>query len=71
MSNKKQNFERLFKSRLQKLEKDIYLISNLANTSNYDYSESDYKEAVRVLKNGASFLETIFKNSLRKKRGSL
>ena len=64
MSNKKQNFERLFKSRLQKLEKDIYLISNLANTSNYDYSESDYKEAVRVLKNGASFLETIFKNSL-------
>ena len=69
MSNKKQNFERLFKSRLQKLEKDIFLVTNLANTSNYEYTENDYKEAVKVLRNGANLIDTIFKNSLRKKRG--
>ena len=68
MSNKKQNFARLFKSRLQKLEKDIFLITNLANTSNYEYTENDYKEAVKVLRNGANLVDTIFKNSLRKKR---
>lgn len=42
--SKAQKFDRLAKSRKERLIREIRLISNLSNTKNYVYSENDVEE---------------------------
>lgn len=49
MVDKRDKFIELAEKRVNKALKQLDLIGNLANKSNYDYDESDYKEIFRVI----------------------
>ena len=58
---KREKFVRLAESRMDNTLKNIELLSNLANTSNYDYTQADIDKIIRTLKNAVSDLEKSFK----------
>jgi len=49
-SNPRQKFVELAEKRVEKALKDIKLIGNLSNKSNYQYNEQDVKKIFGVLK---------------------
>ncbi len=49
MENKKQKFERLANTRINKILKQLDLIGNLSNTSVYEYSENEANQIIAVL----------------------
>lgn len=49
MGNKRDKFVELAEKRVNKALKQLELIGNLANKSNYEYDESDYKKIFRVI----------------------
>ena len=61
--NKKSNREKfveLCEKRMTKTIKDIRLIGNLSNRTNYEYNENDVRKILKVLKNEISNLEDRF-----------
>ncbi len=57
---KRQKFIRLAESRVNSTIKEINLIGNLANKSNYDYSKEDIDKILKTLKRSVSDLESKF-----------
>jgi hypothetical protein len=49
LSESRDRFVRLAEARTRKTIKDIRLIGNLSNRSNYSYSEEDVRKVFRVL----------------------
>jgi hypothetical protein len=49
MSNKRDNFIRLAENRVNRAIKDIRLLGNLANRSNYSYKSEDVNKIIKVL----------------------
>jgi hypothetical protein len=49
MRNKREKFIELAEKRVTKAMKDIELIGNLANRSNYEYEEDDYEKIFRAI----------------------
>lgn len=49
MRNKRTKFVELAEARVNRALKQLELIGNLANKSNYDYDKSDYKKIFRVI----------------------
>lgn len=62
MSIKRDNFVRLAEPRVNKALKAIQVIGNLANKSNYDYTEEDIKAIVAALNQALSEMKSRFKN---------
>lgn len=54
---KEERFERLAKKRMDELKKTFKLLSNLANTNNYKYSEKQIDQMVREIKRCTDELE--------------
>ena len=63
MENKREKFIRLAESRVNNTLKQIDLISNLANKSNYDYNSEDVDKIVKALKKAVSELERKFSSN--------
>ena len=61
MNSKRENFVRLAESRVSKAIKSIQVIGNLANRSNYEYSEADAKAIINALQKELSDLQTKFR----------
>ena len=61
MNPKRENFVRLAESRVSKAIKSIQVIGNLANRSNYEYSEEDAKAIVNALQKELSDLQAKFR----------
>lgn len=57
---KREKFVRLAESRMDNTLKNIELLSNLSNTSNYEYTQADVTKMIRTLKNAVSDLEKSF-----------
>lgn len=61
MTEKLSNFERLAERRVNEVIKKIRLIGNLANRSNYDYTEKHAKQIIEALENEVKFLKAKFR----------
>lgn len=60
---KREKFVRLAESRMDNTLKNIELLSNLANTSNYEYTQADIDKMIKALKSAVSDLEKSFSHS--------
>lgn len=60
---KREKFIRLAESRMDNTLKNIELLSNLANTSNYEYTQADIDKMIKALKSAVSDLEKSFSHS--------
>ena len=69
MGNSRDRFVRLAEARTSRLLKDIGLLSNLSNRTNYSYTEEDVKKIFNAinaeLKNAQSKFETNLKVETR------
>ena len=64
--DKREKFVRLAESRTNKVLKEVSLIGNLANRSNYDYNSSDVEKILKALKKSISELENKFSSNTKK-----
>ena len=70
MGNARDNFVRLAEARTKKLLKDIDLLGNLSNRSNYSYSEDDIKFIFRTISKKIHDTEQRFKMNIQVGRDS-
>lgn len=61
------NFVRLAEARTKRLLKDLDLLGNLSNRSNYSYSEEDVRKIFKAISKRISEVETRFKIALSTK----
>ena len=62
MSQKRQKFISLAEKRVTRAIKDIRLVGNLSNRSNYDYEQKDVRRILRALKQEVADLERRFES---------
>ena len=60
MEDKNKKFKRLAEKRVNNVIKQVQLIGNLSNRSNYDYSREEVNKIIKVLKKSISDLESKF-----------
>ena len=65
MSKSRENFVRLAESRTNKIIKDIDLLSNLSNKTNYSYTEADIKKIFDAISQNLKNCEKRFQVSLQ------
>lgn len=70
MGSARENFVRLAEARTNKLLKDLDLLGNLSNRSNYSYTEEDIKSIFRAVSKKVQETELRFKMSLQSSRES-
>ena len=68
MGSARDNFVRLAESRTRKLLKDLDLLGNLSNRSNYSYSEEDVKTIFRAITKKTQETELRFKLNMQSDR---
>ena len=66
LENKREKFIRLAENRTNKVLKEIDLIGNLANRSNYEYTIEDTEKIIRALKKSVTDLENKFSSKNRR-----
>lgn len=69
--SKTEKFRRLANSRVNNAIKDMDLICNLANKSNYDYTQEDVDKILRALKAAYTEVEKAFSKNKKKTRFEL
>lgn len=62
---KREKFIRLAESRVNSTIKEINLIGNLANKSNYEYTKEDVDKIIKTLRKSVSDLESKFSSRNR------
>lgn len=70
MPSARENFIRLAETRTRKLLKDLDLLGNLSNRSNYSYSEEDVKLIFRAIGKKVQETELRFKMNIQAGRDS-
>lgn len=70
MGTARENFVRLAEARTNKLLKDIDLLGNLSNRSNYSYTEEDVKFIFRAIVKKVQETESRFKMNIQSGRES-
>ena len=63
MKEKRVKFKNLAENRVNKALKDLQLIGNLSNTSNYAYSEEDVRKILKALRDGVDDVRSRFEAS--------
>mgnify|MGYP001187035842 CR=1 FL=1 len=61
-----QKFKELAEKRVSRVIKDINLVGNLSNKSNYDYSNEDAIKIIRAIENELKILKMKFLNKSSK-----
>lgn len=61
--SKREKFVRLAENRTNNALKNIQLLGNLSNSSNYDFGKDDLDQIVRTLKKAVDDLEKIYSTS--------
>jgi len=67
MGKNRDKFVELAQKRVSRVVKDIRLIGNLSNRTNYSYSDEDVKKIVSTLKSEISRLQRRFETSVAEK----
>lgn len=65
-NNKREKFVRLAQARVERAIKNLRLIGNLSNRSNYEYSDADIAKIMTVLESELRELRTRFKTGYTK-----
>lgn len=68
---KRERFVRLAENRMNNALKNIQLLSNLSNSSTYDYSNEDVDKIIKALKAAVTDLERSFAPTNRSKKFKL
>lgn len=68
---KREKFTRLAEARTNNALKQISLLANLANTSNYEYDVHDVDKILKTLRSAVNELEVTFKGDSKSKKFSL
>lgn len=68
METKREKFVRLAENRMTNTLKQIELLSNLSNTSAYEYTQEDIDKIIRTLKKSISDLESSFRKENKNKK---
>ncbi len=68
---KRERFVRLAENRMNNALKNIQLLSNLSNTSAYEYTSDDVDKIIKALKTAVSDLEKSFAPSNHSKKFKL
>ena len=68
---KRERFVRLAENRMNNVLKNIQLLSNLSNTSAYEYTREDVDKIIKALKVAVSELEKSFTPSSNSKKFKL
>jgi len=63
---KHDKFKRLADGRVNNALKNMQLIENLSNKSNYEYSQEDVLKIIKALKEGVNDLENCFNKKIKK-----
>lgn len=61
--NSRKKFVELAEKRVSRAIKDIRLVGNLSNKSNYSYTDEDVKKIIRALRNEVDALKGRFESS--------
>ena len=67
MGKNRDKFVELAEKRVSRVVKDIRLIGNLSNRTNYSYSDDDVKKIINTLKTEISKLQKRFETSVAEK----
>jgi hypothetical protein len=67
MGKNRDKFVELAEKRVSRVVKDIRLIGNLSNRTNYSYSDDDVKKIINTLKAEISKLQKRFETSVAEK----
>ncbi len=70
MGTARSNFVRLAEARTNKLLKDLDLLGNLSNRSNYSYTDDDVRTIFRAITKKVSEAESRFKINMQSARES-
>lgn len=68
MTQSRENFVRLAEARTNKILKDLDVLGNLSNKSNYTYSEEDVNKMIRAISKKVKDVEHRFRSNLIGKR---
>ena len=60
METKREKFIRLAEKRVNGVIRELELIGNLSNKSNYDYDDNDVEKIIKALKKAVSDLDSKF-----------
>ena len=71
MGKNRDKFVELAEKRVSRVVKDIRLIGNLSNRTNYSYSDDDVKKIINTLKAEISKLQKRFETSVAEKDDTL
>ena len=63
--NRQKKFKQLAEKRVSRVIKDLKLISNLSNKSNYDYSESEANKIIYAIESEFKILKMKFLDKLK------
>lgn len=63
MDKRREKFVELAEKRVTRVLKDLRLVGNLANRSNYSYTDDDMKKIVQAIENEVKNLRRRFENS--------
>ena len=66
--NRKEKFKKLAERRVSRLLKDMKLISNLSNKSNYEYEEKDAKKIISAIEAELKYLKMQFNQNSKKNK---
>ena len=68
MENKRDRFVRMAEKRVNNALKAIYLIGNLSNRNNYDYSQRDISQMFSVIREEITMAEKRFNTKNKKQQ---
>lgn len=69
-SKARKNFVRLAEARTNRVLKDLDLLANLSNRSNYSYDEKDARKILTAVKKKVSDVESRFEANMKKRKQS-
>lgn len=67
IAKKRENFRRLAEKRTQNILDDLRILTNLTNTSNYDYDEEDVKKIFTAIEKAVKDAKKEFSTELNSK----
>lgn len=63
ISKKRSKFTELAEKRTQKVLDGIISLGNLHNTSNYEYTEADYRKIIRAIRAAVNDMQDLFEGN--------
>lgn len=64
-NHRRERFERVASKRVERVIKDIQVLTNCSNTNNYEYTNADIDKMLKAIREELKLLESAFRSDLR------